>query len=68
MPLSRISSVGVTDVRVWDDPSISVIDLTAHHSWVLTFDVEPPVVVAPHAREDKTARQRKSFTELMDAM
>lgn len=66
--LSRIRSVGVTDVRLWDDPYLSVVDLTAHHSWVLTVDGEPPIVINPDGSEATSERHRAFFEELRSAL
>jgi hypothetical protein len=67
-PLSRIVSIGVADVRVWDDQSLSVTDLAAHHSWVLTVDGEPLIVVRPDGRETTPQRHRAFFEKLMEAV
>lgn len=67
-PLSRIVSIGVTDVRVWDDQYISIPELTALHSWVLTVDGEVPIVVQPDGGEATRERHREFFETLATAL
>ena len=67
-PLSRIVSVGVTDVRLWDDQSLSLTDLTAHHSWMLTVEGEPPILVEPDGQETTPQSHRAFFEKLMEAL
>jgi hypothetical protein len=68
VPLSRIVSVGVTDLWLWDDPSISVTELSARHHWVLNIDGEPDIVVEPDGRDSTPERHRAFFEELMAAL